>query len=72
MKVASGLRVAFFICKAEALVAMKLSHDNIVTLRTFEENNGNPFLVMDYIEGETLDDYLAEKGKLREDETIPA
>ena len=46
--------------KDEALVAMKLSHPNIVTLRAFEENNGNPFLVMDYIEGETLDDYLAE------------
>ena len=46
--------------KDEALVAMKLTHPNIVTLRAFEENNGNPFLVMDYIEGETLDDYLAE------------
>ena len=46
--------------KDEALVAMKLAHPNIVTLRAFEENNGNPFLVMDYIEGETLDDYLAE------------
>ena len=46
--------------KAEALVAMKLTHPNIVTLRAFEENNGNPFLVMDYVDGETLDDYLAE------------
>jgi len=56
--------------KDEALVAMKLTHPNIVTLRAFEENNGNPFLVMDYIEGQTLDDYLAEKGKLSEDEVI--
>ena len=46
--------------KDEALVAMKLTHPNIVTLRAFEENNGNPFLVMDYIEGQTLDDYLAD------------
>ena len=46
--------------KDEALVAMKLVHPNIVQLRAFEENGGNPFLVMDYIEGETLDDYLAE------------
>ncbi len=46
--------------KDEALVAMKLTHPNIVTLRAFEENNGNPFLVMDYVDGETLDDYLAE------------
>ena len=48
--------------KDEALVAMKLTHPNIVTLRAFEENDGNPFLVMDYIEGQTLDDYLAEEG----------
>ena len=56
--------------KSEALVAMKLTHPNIVTLRAFEENNGNPFLVMDYIDGQTLDDYLSEKGKLSEDEAI--
>ena len=55
--------------KDEAIVAMKLVHPNIVQIRAFEENNGNPFLVMDYIEGQTLDDYLAEKGKLTEDET---
>ena len=48
--------------KAEALVAMKLAHSNIVTLRAFEENDGNPFLVMDYVDGQTLDDYLAEHG----------
>ena len=56
--------------KDEALVAMQLVHPNIVQLRAFEENGGNPFLVMDYIDGETLDDHLAEKGKLTEDETI--
>ena len=39
--------------KAEALVAMQLVHPNIVQIRAFEENNGNPFLVMDYIDGET-------------------
>lgn len=56
--------------KDEALVAMKLVHPNIVQLRAFEENGGNPFLVMDYIDGETLDDHLAEKGKLSEDEAV--
>ena len=64
--------------KDEALVAMKLTHPNIVTLRAFEENNGNPFLVMDYIDGQTLDDYLCERGTgngergngLSEEETI--
>ena len=56
--------------KSEALVSLKLVHPNIVTLRAFEENNGAPFLVMDYIEGQTLSDYLAVKGKLSEAETI--
>ena len=46
--------------KAEALVSLKLVHPNIVQLRAFEENDGNPFLVMDYIDGQTLDDYIAE------------
>ena len=49
--------------KDEALVAMRLSHENIVTLRAFEENDGNPFLVMDYVDGVTLEDYLCEKCK---------
>ena len=56
--------------KAEALVSLKLSHPNIATVRAFEEESGSPFLVMDYIDGQTLDDYLAEKGKLSEDEAI--
>ena len=56
--------------KAEALVAMQLVHPNIVQVRAFEENDGNPFLVMDYVDGQTLDDYLAEKGTLSENEVI--
>ena len=55
--------------KDEALMAMKLSHTNIVTLRAFEENNGNPFLVMDYVEGKSLDDCLADWGTLTPAET---
>ena len=56
--------------KAEALVSRKLVHPNIVTLRAFEENNGTPFLVMDYIDGQTLDDHLAEKGKMSEEQAL--
>ena len=55
--------------KDEALVAMRLVHPNIVQIRAFEENNGNPFLVMDYIEGKTLDDCLEDWGSLSSDET---
>ena len=56
--------------KQEALVSLKLSHPNIVPVRAFEEDGGNPFLVMDYIDGQTLDDLLGEKGKFTEEETV--
>jgi hypothetical protein len=67
----AGKKGAFKQVKAEAMVAMKLSHSNIATVRAFEEDEGgNPFLVMDYIEGVGLDDILAEKGALGEEETV--
>lgn len=56
--------------KAEALVSMKLVHQNIVALRAFEENGNNPFLVMDYIEGETLDDLLERRGTKNSQEEV--
>ncbi|MCR5413529.1 MAG: protein kinase [Kiritimatiellae bacterium] len=56
--------------KHEALVAMKLTHPNIVALRAFEDNGGNPFLVMDYIDGWTLDDFLAQNGKFPEEDAV--
>ena len=66
-----GKKGAYRQVKAEAMVAMKLSHPNIATVRAFEEDEGgNPFLVMDYIEGEGLDDILAERGPLGEEETL--
>ena len=49
--------------KEEALLAMKLVHPNIVQIRAFEENDNNPFLVMDYIDGVTLDDWLGDRGQ---------
>ena len=68
--VLAGKKAAYKQVKQEALMAMKLSHPNIATVRAFEEEDGNPFLVMDYIEGQGLDDILAEKGKLSEEETL--
>ena len=65
-------RRAYEQVKREALIALKLVHPNIVQFRALEEaaQGGNPFLVMDYVDGQTLDDYLAEKGALTEDETL--
>ena len=66
----AGRKGAYRQVKQEALMAMKLSHPNIATVRAFEEEGGNPFLVMDYIEGTGFDDVLEAKGKLTEEETL--
>ena len=69
--VLAGKKTAYRQVKQEALMAMKLAHPNIATVRAFEEEEGgNPFLVMDYIEGMGLDEILAEKGKLSEVEMV--
>jgi len=56
--------------KEEALRAMEVVHSGVVTLRSFEETGEGVFLVMDYIEGRTLEDLLAERKTLPEDEIL--
>ena len=46
--------------KREATMAMQLSHPNIVRLHDLHTDGHQKFLVMEYIEGKTLDDALAE------------
>lgn len=54
--------------KREALLAMELSHPNIVTLRAFEQGDDAVFLVIDYVDGRTLEQILGEGGPLDEAE----
>jgi serine/threonine protein kinase len=53
----------------EARVVAQLEHPNIVPIYDFEEKEGQPYLVMKFIEGETLKARLA-RGPLSIDETI--
>jgi serine/threonine protein kinase len=48
----------------EARLAMRLEHANVV--RTFQagENDGLHYIVMEYLDGETLEDVLRRRGKL--------
>lgn len=55
--------------KTAAVKSLKLLHTNIASVRALEDNNGNPFLVEDYVEGQTLDSCLDDWGKLSEEET---
>lgn len=50
--------------KAEAAVAMRLSHENIVRLHNIESDGGCIFLVMEYIDGQTLREIIDQMGAL--------
>jgi DNA-binding response OmpR family regulator len=50
------------ILKEEARIAMTLSHRNIVRLYNLDVKEGRYFLVMEYVEGCTLNDIVAMKG----------
>jgi eukaryotic-like serine/threonine-protein kinase len=68
--IVAGNRRALQQLKTEALVAIRLSHPNIVTLRSFEESAAGPFLVMDYISGKTLEDIVTDRNTLPEDDVL--
>lgn len=51
-----------FLNEAKTLARMK--HPNIIRILTYFEENGTAYLVMDYLEGENLGEYLARVGQL--------
>jgi eukaryotic-like serine/threonine-protein kinase len=55
--------------ETEARAISALSHPHICTLFDIGEDAGRRFLVMEYVEGETLDDRLA-RGALAADEVL--
>ncbi len=52
----------------ESRVAAGLSHPNVVTVFDVGEADGLPFIVMEYVDGRTLDDRIREEGPLPPDE----
>jgi serine/threonine-protein kinase len=55
----------------EARAAGRHSHPNIVTILDFGEEDGAPFLAMEYIEGRSLDRLLKEAGRFPHDRGVP-
>ena len=51
--------------RREVRAAAQLHHPNIVTAHDAGEAGGRHFLVMEYVEGQSLDRYVAQKGPLR-------
>ncbi len=74
VKVLPALRVAskraMKQLRQEAVAMSELTHENIVRFFHFGEHETIPFMVMQYVEGQTLDDLLEEKGRLTAEETI--
>ncbi len=62
------LRSRFF---EEAKALANLTHPNIVELKNFIEEDGKLYLIMQYIEGETVSEMLEKKKKLSLEESLP-
>ena len=56
--------------KAEAAMLASLDHPNIVRALDAGESNGFPYVVMEYVEGESLRDRLRDRGPMPEDEAL--
>lgn len=54
----------------EARTIAKLSHPNIITLYEMDEHLGTPYLVFEYVDGQTLKDFLIKKGTLSSKQAI--
>ena len=48
----------------EAKILARMKHKNIIRVLTYFEENGTAYLVMDYLEGENLSEYLTRIGNL--------
>jgi len=56
--------------RAEAQSAASLTHPNIVSVYDVGEENGINYIVMEYLEGDTLKDFIDKNGKLSNEQTL--
>jgi serine/threonine-protein kinase len=57
--------------RQEAKAAANLSHPNIVTMHDFGLDNGQLFLVMEYVPGTDLKTLIKQRGRFNHEEAIP-
>jgi eukaryotic-like serine/threonine-protein kinase len=54
----------------ESRLAARLSHPNVVAVFDAGEDGGRPYIVMEYVEGETVADVIRRRGPLPPDEAV--
>jgi serine/threonine protein kinase len=54
----------------EARSAARIHHDNVVTIHQVGDENGIPFIAMEFLKGTPLDQYLKDKGELSIGQTM--
>lgn len=54
----------------EARAAAAINHPNVMTIHAVEEQNATPFLVMEYVAGDSLKSYVISRGKVAPIEVI--
>lgn len=54
----------------EAILAASINHPNVVTIHGVESHRGSPFIVMEYVEGQSLAQRIDSRGKLSIVETV--
>jgi serine/threonine protein kinase len=56
--------------RREAQAAGRLKHPKIVTIHEYGEDEGTPYIVMEYVEGETLSHFIKEKSPFSVGEAV--
>jgi serine/threonine-protein kinase len=54
----------------EVKISSQMEHPSIVKMYASFEENGNLYLVMEYVEGETIEQYVRQRGPIEEGEAI--
>src|SRR6202161_1965802 len=57
--------------RAEARAQANLNHTNLATLYAFLIYEGNAYMVMEYIEGETFESMIRRRGPIPENDSLP-